>query len=416
MHSFISKSILTMWFLVACQPTSSVQVTSTMTTAIPSTPTIFLTETVATTPSLTFTPTVIQDPRVVELPRWASYSFPGGILALPYDDSAKENPAKVILVNPDDGEKFVIDLMKDFYYYYWKDSEHIVFFHDGNCGTSPMYISDLNVSNGYLYTYSAETYLGKIEACYISLDDEIVHINNNFSEGEVEYVDLSSGDAFQLTNPSDGVTDISVQLSPYNDFLAIVQFNGDFKFPETNEPIYGNTISIFDLRTRQLMLQYFEEQGILSEVSFIDYSNLAYMRGNTPCLVRILSQVKKCVHNIPKRFPDSTIILAQNSYHDSRLQFLYFSQEKGGYCSYDLIGGGLGCLTDRFSVFHNQFVINYSYSYYGHYRLIEYSSDGCPVSWCDYPENTYLALSNQEGELFELGSSDFYYISGLFRP
>jgi hypothetical protein len=219
-----------------------------------------------------------------------------------------------------------------------------------------------------------------------------------------------------LTAPSDGVTDISVQLSPYNDFLAVVQFDGDFKFPETNEPIYGNTISIFDLRTRQLTLQYFEEQGILSEVSFIDYSNLAYMRGNTPCLVMILSQVKKCVHNIPKRFPDSTIILAQNSYHDSRLQFLYFSQEKGGYCSYDLIGGGLGCLIDRFSVFHNRFVINYSFSYYGHYRLIEYSGNGCPVFWCDYPENTYLALSNQEGELFELGSSDFYYISSLFRP
>ncbi|HKY53622.1 MAG TPA: hypothetical protein VJM08_04910, partial [Anaerolineales bacterium] len=90
--------------------------------------------------------------------------------------------------------------------------------------------------------------------------------------------------------------------------------------------------------------------------------------------------------------------------------------EKGGYCSYDLVSGGLGCLTDRFFSFHNRFVINYSFSYYGHYRLIEYSGDGCPVSWCDYPENTYLALSNQEGELFELGSSDFYYISSLFRP
>jgi len=406
-----------MLLLVACRPTYSTRPLPTNTAQIPSTPavTAIATQTLAVGPSVT--PTLSdQNARVLALPRWARYSFPGGILALPYDDSAKENPSKVILVNPDDGEKFFIDLMKEFYYYYWVDNEHIVFFHDGNCDTSPIYISDLNVSNGVLNLYSAETFPGEIETCCFSLEDKIVHINYDFSEGVVEYVDPSSGDVSQLTDPDDGVTDISVQLSRDNDFLAVVQFDGDFKFPETTAPVYGNTISIFNLRTRQLMLQYFEEQGILSEVSFVDYVNLAYMRRNTPCLVLILSQVKKCIHNIQNRFPDSTIILAQNSYHDARLQFFYFSKEQGGYCSYDTISGGLGCLTDRFAVFHDQFVINYSFSYYGHYRLIEYSSEGCPAPWCVNPENTYLALSNQEGELFELGSSDLYYISSLFRP
>lgn len=418
MTTFLREAVLIMLFLVACQPINSNQIPPKITPTLPLTPTetFIPTQTLEVIPSITSTP-FDQNPRVIELPRWVRYSFPGGTLALPYGDSANSNPSKVMFLNPDDGEKLFVDLPKEFYYYYWKDHEHIVFFHDGNCDTSPQYISDLNVSDGHLQIYTVETYPGKILGCYFDPDDEIVRINNSFPEKEVEYIDPSSGEVFRLTDPNDGITDISLQLSPYNNFLAVVQFDGDFNTLEADDIIYGNKISIFNLENRQLILQYSEEQGILSEVSFIDGSNLAYMRKNTPCLIMIWSQIKKCIHNIPNRFPDSTIILAQNSYHNSRLQFLYFSQQKGGFCSYDLIGGGLGCITDHFSTLHDQKIINYSSSYYSHYLLIEYSDQGCPVFWCDYPENTYLAVINfNEGELIELGNSNLYSLSDLYRP
>jgi hypothetical protein len=419
MNIFLRKSILIALLFVACQPPYSNQVLPTYTTPTSSMPIItsIATQTFVASPSITLT-LFDQNTRVLELPRWVRYSFPGGILALPYGDAVTDRPSKFVLVNPDTGETFVVDLQREFYHYLWSDSENIAFFHEGDCDRSPKYISELDTFSGTLSVYESNNYPKYILDCYPNSDDEMVRLNHEFNELAVELVNPSSGEISLLTNPNDGVSDISIQISPYDDFVAVVQFDGEFEMAETRKPVYGNQISIFDLKTQELILQYSEEQGILSEVSFIDYANLAYMRGNTPCLIMILSQFKKCVHNIPNRFPDSTIILSKNSYHDTPwFRFLYFSQQQGGYCAYDIISGGLGCVTDRFPIFNNQFVINYSLSSFGHYVLLEYSSDGCPVLWCAYPENTYLALIDfQEGELFELGSSDSYYLSGLFRP
>ncbi|MEP7137843.1 MAG: hypothetical protein ABI904_23190 [Chloroflexota bacterium] len=419
MNRVFRKFILFTLFLVACQSTNPIIPASPISSPLPS-PT---TEIPIATQALTAIPAITsapfdRDTRVVDLPKWIKYSsFPNGILALPYGDINNDRPSKVIFVNPDNGVTFVVDLQKEFYHYYWRDRDHIVFFHEGDCSGSPKFISELIVFNGSLQRYEAKTHPEYILDCYPNPNNEIARLNYEFSERVVEFVDPSSREVFQLTNPSDGVTDISIKLSPYDDFLAVVQFKGDFEFPKSQSPIFGNQISVFDLGTQRLILKYTEEQGILSEVSFIDYSNLVYMRGNTPCLIMILSQVKKCIHNVPNRFPDSTIILTKNSEGSRTFGFLYFSQNQGGYCFYDIYTGGLGCATDRFSIFNNQFVINYSLSSFGHYVLLEYSSDGCPIPLCDYPENTNLALIDfHEGELFELGSSDSYYLSGLFRP
>lgn len=415
---FLDKSLLILLFLVACQPTTITRMVPTSTLQEPTPPpvTFVAIQTPMVSPSVTPAP-FAENSQILELPRWVQYSFPGGILALPYGDGITEKPSRLIFVNPEDGETFIVELQKDFYHYLWKDDENIVFLHEGDCNGLPKFISELNIPSGLLWIRENTGDLPRnIRDCYFSRDADVVRLNHESKESVVEYVDPISGEVSLLTDPDDGVSDISMELSPYDHYVAIVQFDGEFEMPKTRGPVYGNTISIFDLRTHKLILQYSEEQGVFSEVSFIDEVSLAYMRQNTPCLILILSQIKRCVHNIPNQFPDATIILVQNSHHDSSLQFLYFSQEEGGYCAYDIIGGALGCLTDRFSVFHNQFIINYSSSYYGHYRLIEYSSDGCPEPWCENPETTYLALVNQEGELFELGSSDRYYLSSLFRP
>lgn len=68
-----------------------------------------------------------------DLPHWVKYSFLGGILALPYRGTTSVNPSKVVLINPEDGDKFFIELSKEFYSYYWRKSETIVFFHEGDC-------------------------------------------------------------------------------------------------------------------------------------------------------------------------------------------------------------------------------------------------------------------------------------------
>lgn len=416
MGTLIRTVALIAFSIAACIPTRSANVST-------STPEIGETSTAlpqtADAPQLVI-PTVVQNQetrRDIELPEWVSGSFPGGILVLPYSNAPGNRPSKSILVNPDDGETFIIDLQEEFYHYYWRDSEHVVFFHNGDCGGLPETISDIDLFNSTLQEYSAKSHPEYILSCYFNSDDEIVRLNYEFSELAVEFVDPSGGAISFLTDPNDGITDISVELSPSKNFVAVVQFVGDFEFPGSRVPVYGNQISIYDLRTQRLILYYTEEQGIFSETSFINYGTLAYMRGNTPCLIMILSLLKKCIHNIPNQFPDSTIILSKNSHEDSTLRFLHFSPRKGGYCFYNIITGGLGCPTDRFSTFDNQFVINYSLSSFGHFLLVEYDSKGCPLPWCDYAENPHLGLIDfYDGELFELGLSENFFIQTFFRP
>jgi hypothetical protein len=418
MTIFIKKLILITLFLAACQSTFPDQVSPINTAPLPSTPieTFTPVKSLQVIPSVASTP-FDQNPRVIGVPEWARFSFPGGILALAYGDATNSHPSKSMLVNPDNGETFIVDLQKDFYHYYWIDNEHIVFFHEGDCGGFPEFISELSVFTGLLQTYGIENYSKSILGCYPNPNDGLVRLNYGFSERAVEFVDRSSGAVSLLTNPNDGVTDISVELSPHNDFAAVIQFDGEFEFPQSSMPIYGNKISIFDLTSQRIILQYTEEQGILSEVSFVNDANLAYMRENTPCLIMISSQLKKCIHNIPNRFPDSTIMLSENSHEDATLRFLHFTQQQGDYCFYNISTGGLGCPTDRFFAFHNQIIINYSLSSFGHYLLVEYDSKGCPVPWCDYREKPQIGVIDfYEGELFELGDSDSFWISEIFRP
>ena len=141
--------------------------------------------------------------RDIELPEWVSGSFPGGILVLPYSNAPGNRPSKSILVNPDDGETFIIDLQEEFYHYYWRDSEHVVFFHNGDCGGLPETISDIDLFNSTLQEYSAKSHPEYILSCYFNSDDEIVRLNYEFSELAVEFVDPSGGAISFLTGPNE---------------------------------------------------------------------------------------------------------------------------------------------------------------------------------------------------------------------
>ncbi len=406
------KIVLFVFFLIlsACAPTAT-QTADVQTTEEIS----ILTETPE--PQISEVVTGFQEnTKYFELPEWVKISPYGGLLVLPYRDDI-DRPTRAIFVNPENGETFIINLEKEFYYYYWRDNDHIIFFHGLSCNETPEFISELNVYTGVLQKYLAKDHPEFILNCYFDPDDEIVRLNREYSELAVEFVDPSNGNVSLLTDPNDGITDISIEQS-YNAYVAVVQFKGDFEFSEHWQPEYGNQISIIDIRTKRIVLQYYEEQGILSEVSFIDYSNLVYMRENTPCLIMILSLVKNCIHKIPNQFPNSTIILSKNSELDfERIRFLYFSEEQGGYCFYHILSGGLGCPTDSFEVFENQIVTNYSFSSGGHYLLLEYDSKGCPRPWCDNFDNPKLALIDlHDGELFEIGFANDFFINPFLMP
>ncbi|HET9910364.1 MAG TPA: hypothetical protein VFQ13_00675 [Anaerolineales bacterium] len=412
-------TILLTSFLFACQPLKPTDISPPtvlreLTPSAAETP--VTTQTTIVYPSLA-TATSEEKIKTIELPEWVKRSWTGGLLVLPYRDAAGGRPSKSILVNPDNGDTFIVDLQKEFYHYYWRNNEHVVFFHEGDCKGSPEMISELNVFTSILQVYQAKDHPEYVVSCTPDSGDEIVRINYEHSEATVEFVEPSSGAISFLTNPDDGVTDISIEVSAYEQYVAVVQFDGDFEFPDFRLPVYGNKISIYDLRTQRLVLQYSEEEGILSEVSYISYGNLAYMRGNTPCLIMIVSLSKKCIHNIPNQFPDATIILSEPDYAVGRLGFLYFSQHQGGYCFYNIFAGGIGCPTDYLPAFKNQIIINHSLSPSGNYLLVEYDREGCPVPWCGHADESRVGLINlTNGELFELGASDQYYLGDLFRP
>jgi hypothetical protein len=287
--------------------------------------------------------------------------------------------------------------------------------------TSQEFITELDISAGVFQTYTAKDHPEYVQDCYPLPDpgEELTRINPEFSERTVEFIDPSTGNVSLLTNPNDGVTDISDKVSPEKNYVAIVQFRGDFEMPEMWQPLYGNQISIYDLHTRNLVLQFAEDQGILSQVSFVNYNNLVYMRENTPCLVMISSLSKKCIHNIPQKFPDATVILGEPLYEIGRIGFLYFSfypQHHGGYCFYDIYSGGIGCPTDRFPSLDDQIVINHSLSPDEHYLLIEYDRKGCPVPWCDNFDTPQLAVIDlNDAQLFQIGPANLSS-SDIFRP
>ena len=358
---------------------------------------------------------------MIELPEWVR-SPSKEILFLTYQDDPTKRPSKAIFVNPDTGERNVVDLSDEYYFYYWTDAGHLIFFHGKNCDTLPEFITDLDVATGALQKYVAMDYPEYVRDCYrsASSENELTRINMELDERTVELIDPSTGTTSLLTNPDDGVTDISHTVSPGGNYVAVVQHRGNFEMPEMWEPVYGNQISIYDLATQKLVLQFAEEQRILSEVSFVNYNNLVYMRENTPCLVMISSLSKKCIHNIPQRFPGATVILSEPLDSLGWIGFLYFSvdsQHQGGYCFYDIYTGGLGCPTDRFPGLEGQVVTNHSLSPDEHYLLIEYDRQGCPMPWCDNFDNPQLAVIDlNEAQFFEIGPSDTLSATDSSRP
>ncbi len=424
MKVFVPVLFLFMFVITACQPTGTVMMTATNSPLpVTLTPTKTLTATRTSLP--TFTPTFVStstpenESRYIELPDWVK-DAENNILLLPYltDTDTPEQPSKFIFVNPKNGEQAWVELSKKYYFYYWKDTNHVVFLQEGWCDEKqPDYIAELDIPTGKIWDRDVSEYpeLVRDNCYYFDKEEKNVKTNWELPELTVETFDPSLGNTYQLTNPNDGINDISYELSPNKNYIAIVQIRGKYEYSELVQPEYGKLISIYSLPDRRLLMTFDEGRDISTDVMFLDNENLVYVREDTPCLVMIASLEKKCIRNISEKFPGATIIIGDPLSDPKRMAFIYFGPEHhGGFCFYDLRSGALDCPTDHFPIFDKQIIINYSLSPNEKYLLVAYDRKGCPFPWCDYFAGPLWAVIDIEGgQLFTFGYANPY---PFYRP
>jgi hypothetical protein len=350
-------------------------------------------------PPSTATLTPIPDSGIIEIPEWAK-NFENNIILLTYRNDDGDRPVKVGLINPKTGEQIYIQLQQGFYPY-WKDAQHIVFLHAGNCDEPPELMTELDLAQG------AITYKEENRKCELFEEEQIAFLELEEPERTVIIVDSITGDEIPLTSPNDGIIDVTFRVSPDENYIAVAQSTGDFEFLEFG-PYIGNQISIFRLSDRVLVLKVTEDMDLTSLKFFPNNDKLIYMLDNTPCLIVISSRSKKCIDDIPQKFPDADIYLGDPTSDSNRIGFVYLNDKPhhGGLCFYDLLSGSIDCPTDNFESLNEYGVMNYSLSPDEKYVLFIYDKKGCPLPWCDYASNEHVAVMDIRGiSIFELGDS-----------
>lgn len=436
MRTFLLLTLL-MLLLLGCQPASSITATA-QPTNNPATFTEFPTDDIpqkttsaedelpkhnekvepSRTPAPVVTPhTATPDVTFLELPAWVNE--PSNQIVLFKYDAYSTRSSEIGFFNATNGEEVIIRLPFGIYQYYWKDAKHIVFL-EGYCSEPLVRATELDISQGTLSPTTAENLPEDIAFCY-DLEDTSskVKIDVTSSKPTVEVLDLSSDRWLRVTDPNDGMSDIHFALSPYGDYLGIVQIQGNYKFPELWQPLFGTQVSVYHLPDRKLVASFAEEKEVSAMLLFTDNENLVYVRENTPCVISITNGSKKCIHVIPDQFPESTVILGDPLKDRKKFSFLYFfshSVHKGGWCIYDLFTGNVNCPTDEFQELQGQNVTNYALSPDNNYLLVEYDSKGCPPPWCDYFGTPQIAVIDiPRMKFFKLGDSYVYQAMDVFR-
>ena len=398
---------------VTAEPTAALTDTTVPPTATPTlTPTLIMPSPTATS----FPVMVVGGDGEIDLPDWVADPV-NNILLLPELEGDHGRPTKFKLVNPDSGERVIVELSKEYYFHYWKDPDHIVFLQVGYCDETPRYISELDISTGTLWEGEAKDYLGEIQDCYYfwGLEDDGISINRNLPEPTIEIVDAGNGRQVALTSQTDGYSDLYYKSSPNRDFLAVVQVTRNFVFPELRQPIYGNQISIYHVQDRRLLARFSEEGEIATQILFLDNENLIYVRGDTPCFISILSNSRECINTVAQKFPGATVILGEPLSNPHKFSFLYFHStlSQSGFCFYDLFSEDLDCPSSGFSRLDRETIINYSLSPDEKHLLLQYDRKGCPLPWCDYFAGSHWELINiDENMLYDLGPAEI----DQFRP
>lgn len=407
MKRVFQSLILIPFLLIACQPPQAVN-TSTPTPNPTLTP-LF--------PTKTATPTFQENTKHIELPEWVN-NPENNILLLRYNESGSPY-SKFMLFNFVTNENVLIDLNLPYYEYYWEDKNIIVFLHDGVCDVTPKYVTEFDITKGVLHTYKIENYLKPVKNCtYNYIYDNTARINKDKPESVVEVLDSVTGDYVPLTSNNDGLSDISFKVSPDGTYIFILQYKGIYEFSELWRPINGSVLSIFNIESRSLIMKLDEEQEISSDILFIDDNNLVFTRDRTtPCLIMISSLTKKCMHTIPEKLNSATVVLGEPLLDSHKINFLYFSGERGGVCFYDIYDGKINCPTQNFQELDEQIILIYDLSPDEKQLLFLYSYKGCPAPYCDYSGEISLAIIDiNSNYLYQLPKSTSFRWDSVWRP
>jgi hypothetical protein len=396
-------------------PTNTISISQTPTTTFSPLPTSFKQPTLTQSPVM-IQPTVTPEPSYLQLPEWLKNASDQIVLFIYHPNSNRSS--EIGFFNAVNGEQAIIHLPFETYQYYWKDTNHIVFV-QGYCAEPIVGVIELDISSGTLSPVTGENLPWYIKSCYGIEDTSVkIRIDPTYSELTVEILDPSSGEWSRVTDPNDGVNDIGFSISPNGDYLGVIQYQGEFERSELWKPLFGTQVSVYHLPDRKLIGTFAEEKIVSDMLLFTDNENLIYVRDNTPCIISISDESKKCISAIAEKFPESTIILGDPLKDRKKFSFIYFgnSPHQGGWCIYDLYSGDINCPTTQYADLQGQTVVNYALSPDNNYLLIEYDSRGCPSPWCDYFANIQVAIIDIAGKKFmKLGDAETYQAMDIFR-
>jgi hypothetical protein len=234
-------------------------------------------------------------------------------------------------------------------------------------------------------------------------------------EMTVFLVNNQTGEWQILTDPTDGIQDGDAVFSPGSKYFIVLQSkNRDILY--SSIPRTGDQISIYDFLRRSVVMT-FQDTEINSLMFLGDNQKFIYMRGwDTPCVVDILLQTKKCIHMIPDRFPHELIELSGLTADYTRLIFYHYSSTTGypgGLCFYNLQTGDLNCPADRLAILKDRAVTEYILSPDEKYFTFTYE-DSCPS--CDSAGlHSGLAVIGRDGKNFyDLGVSNSPHWGGIY--
>lgn len=371
----------------------------------------------------TSTPTRTPHSGIVEIPSWARNPA-NNLIKLTYENPDGSRPVKIGLMNPSTGEIIFIELEEGTYFHYWKDAQHIVFFHGLYCDDPPITITELDLSQGTLKKYDAQERTDLIRKCFRNDDEEkLARIVYDEGENKIMITNPGTGREVQLTDSSDGVTDVTFLISPNKKFIAVAQSTNEFEFSEVFRKEIGNQISIFKLSNQDLVYEVNTDEDFWALEFFPDNDKIFYMQEKKTCIMTLSSQSHRCLENISAKFPDAFIFPSEITSDSKKISFVYMNEDprNGGLCIYDLISDTIFCPTDNFEALKGYIIANNYFSPDEQYILFAFDKKGCPMPYCDYFFKTYLAVMDVDGtELHIIG--DFSKISGIdfyqfdFRP
>jgi hypothetical protein len=347
------------------------------------------------TPSLTPTSLKPDSGQTIDLPQWLKDPSQEVLMYSKQNENLDQFWSGISFLNPHTGEAFDIDV-PEFAFFYWQDNNQVVLVH-GDCG-APSLIAILDVSTSTIRRYNPADIPFKTKRCYNSSAPEEFSMISDHSPGgsdsTLTVIDNLTGEEMVFTNPSDGLNDGDGIISSDKKYIAIPQSkNLDDLF---YGPYNAEKLSIYDFEEVKLIMNI-KEEGISFAQFFPDSNKLLYMRENTPCLVNIATQQKKCYPTIANRFPDSNIYPGQPSMDGKDIGFIFENFEAGGLCLYGLSNGTLHCPTDRLNLGEYQRVVGYASSPDDKYAVFVYD-DGCPI--CDFQTNPSVAVIGWNGEDF----------------